>query len=54
MNRKLDKMQHEWLEEATIRQMQERMATGDLTSEEIDRHVHENDLGKKSEYQCHT
>ena len=34
-------MQREWLEEATIRQMQEKMTTGDLTSEEIDRHVHE-------------
>ena len=28
-------MQSEWLEEATIRQMQEGMATGDITSEEI-------------------
>ena len=35
MNWKLDKMQRDWLEEATIRQMQERMATGDLSSEEI-------------------
>ncbi|HEX5564489.1 MAG TPA: amidase family protein [Sporosarcina sp.] len=35
MNRKLDEMQFEWLEEATIRQMQERMSTGRLTSEEL-------------------
>ncbi|WP_252504170.1 amidase family protein [Sporosarcina sp. Marseille-Q4943] len=35
MNGKLDEMRHEWLEEATIRQMQEKMATGHLTSEEL-------------------
>lgn len=35
MNGKLEDMQREWLEEATIRQMQDRMSTGDLTSEEL-------------------
>ena len=35
MNSKLDETRREWLEEATIRQMQESMATHDLTSEEL-------------------
>ncbi|MGN7388679.1 amidase family protein [Sporosarcina sp. SAFN-015] len=35
MNRKLDDLQHEWLEEATIRQMQEKMSSGQLTAEEL-------------------
>ncbi len=41
-------MQGDWLEEATIRQMQEKMATNDLTSEDIDCHVHEKNFRKKS------
>jgi len=35
MNGKLDEMRREWLEEATIREMQERMSSGHLTSEEL-------------------
>lgn len=35
MNGKLNDIQREWLEEATIRQMQERMSSGHLTSEEL-------------------
>ncbi|MFC5603773.1 amidase family protein [Sporosarcina koreensis] len=35
MNRKLGEVQQVWLEEATIRQMQERMSSDDLTSEEL-------------------
>jgi len=35
MNGKLDDIRREWLEEATIRQMQERMSSDHLTSEEL-------------------
>lgn len=35
MNGKLDELRNEWLEEATIQEMQHEMATGHLTSEEL-------------------
>lgn len=35
LDRKLEDSRQKWLEEATIRQMQERMSSGDLTSEEL-------------------